>query len=58
MYMKCFNTFIKAPKDTVFQCDVCEEFVYDGEPYWEINGERWCEACIDDAKKYADKYED
>lgn len=28
------------------QCDMCGEPIYDGEDYWDINGDIVCEDCL------------
>lgn len=34
----------------VFICSGCGDPIYDGDDYWDVMGEQWCEKCIDDAK--------
>lgn len=38
---------------TVFVCSGCGDSIYDGEKYWDIMGEQWCEECIDGAEGVA-----
>ena len=38
---------------SVFVCSGCGESIYEGEDYWDILGEQWCESCIDKAKGVA-----
>ena len=37
----------------VFVCSGCSREILDGEDYWEILGEQWCEECIDKARQTA-----
>lgn len=38
----------------VYVCSGCSSIIRDGEDYWDIMGEQWCEGCIDDARKVAE----
>jgi hypothetical protein len=38
---------------SVFVCSGCGDSIHDGEYYWDIMGEQWCEECIDGAKGVA-----
>lgn len=38
---------------TVFLCSGCGQFIYDGDDYWDVLGEQYCEHCIDGMKKEA-----
>ena len=38
----------------VFTCDYCENDVYEGDDYYDINGWRICEDCIDKFLKTAE----
>jgi hypothetical protein len=35
-------------------CSGCGENIYDGETYYDVMGEQFCESCIDDARKVAE----
>lgn len=37
----------------VFICSGCGDDIYDGEYYWDILGEQFCEKCIDEARRIA-----
>lgn len=37
----------------VFECSGCGRDIVDGEDYWDILGEQWCEDCIDKARQTA-----
>ena len=37
----------------VFVCSGCGEFIREGDCYWDIMGEQYCEECIDDAREVA-----
>ena len=39
---------------TVFVCSGCGHDIRDGEDYWDIMGEQWCEDCIIHARKVAE----
>lgn len=42
------------PPPVVFTCYNCGEPIYEGDNYYDIEGEAWCEECIDDALKTAE----
>lgn len=33
-------------------CDLCGEAIEEGEPYYSIGNECWCESCIENCKRY------
>lgn len=37
----------------VYVCSGCGEMIRDGDDYWDVMGEQWCEECIDEAKGVA-----
>ena len=37
----------------VFVCSGCGRDIVDGEDYWDILDEQWCEECIDKARQTA-----
>ena len=39
---------------SVFVCSGCGDNIYDGQDYWDIMGEQFCEHCIDESKKVAE----
>ena len=39
---------------TVYICSGCGEMIRDGDDYWDVLGEQFCETCIDEAKKVAE----
>lgn len=39
---------------TVFVCSGCGGYILDGQDYWDILGEQFCENCIDDARRTAE----
>ena len=52
--LPCDSRCPNAPEPhSVFVCSGCGDLIYDGENYWEIMGEQWCEECIEEAKKEA-----
>ena len=43
----------------VFICSGCSRDIYEGDDYWDIMGEQFCERCIDKARgvaEYDDSY--
>lgn len=44
----------KGPK-VIHTCIHCHVDICHGETYYDIDGEPWCEECINDAKKTADE---
>lgn len=50
----CHPRCPNAPEPpVVFICSGCSEKIYEGDPYWDILGEQFCERCIDEAKEVA-----
>lgn len=44
-----------APEPPVFgRCVNCKEKIFDGDDYYDIDGDIWCEECIDDCRKTAE----
>ena len=39
---------------TVFVCSGCGDFIYDGDDYYEVLGEQWCENCMNDMRRVAE----
>lgn len=39
---------------SVFVCSGCGDLIYDGDDYWEIMDEQFCESCIDGARGVAE----
>ena len=37
-----------------FICSGCGDPIREGEDYWDIMGEQWCEECIDDLRRVAE----
>ena len=37
----------------VFECSRCGRKIFDGEDCWNIDDEKWCECCIDNARQTA-----
>ena len=44
----------KGPK-VIHKCSNCRGDICHGETYFDIDGEPWCEECINDARKTADE---
>lgn len=42
----------------VFVCSGCGQDIYEGEDYWDVLGEQFCEDCIDQARGVAEYVED
>lgn len=38
----------------VFICSGCGNYIYEGEDYWDLMGEQWCEDCVKDARRIAE----
>lgn len=38
----------------VYVCSGCGDDILDGDDYWDIMGEQWCEDCIEDSRKVAE----
>ena len=50
---RCPNA--KGPAEIpVFVCSGCSREIMDGEDYWDILGEQFCEDCIDKARRIAE----
>lgn len=50
----CLSGCPNAPEpQSVFICSGCGEKIYEGEDYWDIMGEQFCEGCVDQARKEA-----
>ena len=43
----------KEKRRVVHECDYCECEIYEGDEYYEINGECYCPDCIKEFKRYA-----
>ena len=43
----------ECKEEPVITCDVCGKFVYDGDVYYDIDGDFWCEECIERNRKTA-----
>ena len=42
----------------VFVCSGCGRDIVDGEEYWDVLGEQFCESCIDGCKRTAEVEEE
>lgn len=38
----------------VFVCSGCNHDIYEGEDYWDVLGEQFCQQCMDDAWRVAE----
>ncbi len=46
-FFKCHPRCPNAPEPPIFDhCEECGCEIYDGDEYYEIDGKRYCEACI------------
>ena len=43
-----------ADPPAVFVCSGCGRDIYDGDDYWDIMGEQFCERCVDAARGVAE----
>lgn len=51
----CPHNCPNAPEPkSVFICSGCGKKIYEGDYYYDILGEQFCESCIEDAKKEAE----
>ena len=60
----CCDICLKSPCDPrcpnapdpkpVFVCSGCGEDILDGDDYWDILGEQFCESCIHDSRRTAE----
>ncbi len=54
----CHPRCPNAPEPkAVFVCSGCSHEIYEGDDYWDIMGEQFCEECIDKARGVAE-YDD
>lgn len=44
----------EPPPPIVYTCVNCQEPIYEGDDYYDIEGDAWCEECIRDALKIAE----
>lgn len=45
------------PRDEVepiYECDGCDDGIFDGDTYYKIGGKIYCEHCVESAKKTAE----
>ena len=45
--------YFEEERNTVFTCDVCSADVLEGDTFYDINGEKWCECCVKNASHVA-----
>ena len=54
----CHPRCPNAPEPrAIFVCSGCGQDIYEGEDYWDILGEQFCENCIDESRRVAE-YDD
>ena len=49
------NNDPRESESPVCECDECGEGIYDGEDYYEIKGNCYCEKCIEKFRKTAEE---
>lgn len=49
----CLPGCPNAPIRTVFICSGCGDDIFEGDDYWDIMGEQFCEKCIEDSRREA-----
>ena len=55
LHYKCPSQCPNAPEPKrVFICSGCGGPIYDGDNYYDILGEQFCETCIEEARKEAE----
>lgn len=50
----CVSSCPNAKRIVCHKCVNCKDDIYDGEIFYNLNGDAWCEECIDEAKTFAD----
>ena len=51
----CSSGCPNAPEPPKFgECKVCGADIFEGDDYYEIDGEYWCEPCVYDARRTAE----
>lgn len=51
----CHPRCPNAPEPPVFgRCVKCQEKIFDGDDYWDMDDGIWCEDCIDEHHKIAE----
>ena len=51
----CDSRCPNAPEPPqVYICSGCGQPIYEGDDYWDIMGEQWCEECIKEARGIAE----
>lgn len=51
----CASACPNAPEPPVFgRCACCGFKIYDGDDYYDIGGDIYCEECVEDSKKIAE----
>ena len=51
----CPSSCPNAPEPPVFaECSLCGNDILDGDDYYEINGDYYCEDCIDERRRTAE----
>lgn len=51
---RCPNAPEPSEPPYVTECLNCGEKIYDGDYYYDIDGEEWCEECIKECRKTAE----
>jgi hypothetical protein len=51
----CHPRCPNAPKPpVVYRCCQCGGEIYEGDEFYDINGEKWCEECVHDCRSTAE----
>lgn len=51
----CHPRCPNAPEPPVVHvCDQCGDPIYEGDDFYELNDEKWCEECVRDSRKTAE----
>lgn len=52
----CHSSCPNAPSSSVvYHCEGCDADIFDGDDCWNINGDVYCEECIDGARMTAER---
>ena len=52
----CLSRCPNAPEPPIlYECSCCGKEIYEGDIYYNIDGDAWCEECILDAREEAER---
>ena len=47
------DSWNESERDPAFHCDMCSEPIYEGDTYFKVYNNRYCECCIDECREEA-----